>query len=295
MSTPAELLREWVVRRAPPEGAAWFEETLERLAREPSDRSLYIALGFAPRRLGKADLALSPEELEAAGRARPGWDPSDWSIDQAARLAFLLARFEGDEEAFARLLETLFTTADVGELVCFYRGLPLYPGQHLLVARAREGARTNMRPVFEAVAHRNPYPTERFDEAAWNQMILKALFVGSRLWPIRGLDDRRNPDLARMLVDYAHERRAAGRPVDPELWRCVGPFAEGRMLDDLATALASADPLEREAAALALSESPDPDAAAVLAKDPDLEAAVREGRTSWQALAARLGAREQPS
>ncbi len=66
MSTPAELLRDWVVRRAPPEGAAWFEETLERLAREPSDRALYIALGFAPRRLGKADLALSPEELEAA-------------------------------------------------------------------------------------------------------------------------------------------------------------------------------------------------------------------------------------
>jgi hypothetical protein len=295
VSTPADLLRDWVVRRAPPEGAAWFEATLGRLAREPGDRALYLALGFAPRRLGKADLALGPEEREAAARARPGWDPSDWSIDQAARLAFLLARFEGDEEAFARLLETLFVTADVGELVCFYRGLPLYPGQHLLVARAREGARTSMRPVFEAVAHRNPYPTERFDEAAWNQMILKALFVGSRLWPIRGLDDRRNPDLARMLVDYAHERRAAGRPVDPELWRCVGPFAGGRMLDDLATALASADPLEREAAALALSESPDPDAAAVLAKDPDLEAAVRQGLVSWEALAARLGAREQPS
>lgn len=295
MTTPAELLRDWVVRRAPPEGAAWFEETLERLAREPSDRALYLALGFAPRRLGKADLALSPEELEAADRARPGWDPSDWSVDQAARVAFLLARFEGDEEAFARLLETLFVTADVGELVCFYRGLPLYPGQHLLVARAREGARTNMRPVFEAVAHRNPYPTERFDEAAWNQMILKALFIGSRLWPIRGLDDRRNPDLARMLVDYAHERRAARRPVDPELWRCVGPFAGDGMLDDLAIALASADPLEREAAALALSESPDPRAAAVLAKDPDLEAAVREGRISWRALAAKLGAREQQS
>jgi hypothetical protein len=285
-------LRDWVSRRASPEGAAWFEQTLDALSRAPSDRALYLALGFAPRRLGKADLALTPEELAAAARARPGWDPSDWSIDQAARLAFLLARFDGDEEAFARLLETLFVTADVGELVCFYRGLPLYPGQHLLVARAREGARSNMRPVFEAVAHRNPYPTERFAEAAWNQMILKALFIGSRLWPIQGLDHRRNPELARMLIDYAHERRAAGRPVDPELWRCVGPFAEGRMLDDLALALTSADPLEREAAALALSESPDPQAAAVLARDPALAAAVRAGRLSWQSLVAQLHARE---
>lgn len=295
MNGPAELLRDWVVRRASPEAAAWFEETLERLAREPSDRALYIALGLAPRRLGKADLALSPEELEAARAARPGWDPADWSIDQAARLAFLLGRFEGDEEAFVRLLETLFATADVGELVCFYRGLPLYPGQHLLVARAREGARTNMRPVFEAVAHRNPYPTERFDEAAWNQMILKALFVGTRLWPIQGLDARRNPDLACMLIDYAQERRAAGRPVDPELWRCVGPFAEGGMLDDLALALRSADPLERGAAALALAESPDPRAASVLGGAPDLAAAVREGRVSWPALVAELEAREQRS
>lgn len=295
MTTPAELLRHWVMHRAPAEAAVWFEETLARLAREPTDRTLYIALGFAPRRLGKADLALSAEELDAARRARPGWDPSDWSIDQAARLAFLLARFEGDEQAFVRLLETLFMTADIGELVCFYRGLPLYPGQHLLVARAREGARTNMRPVFEAVAHRNPYPAERFDEAAWNQMILKALFIGSRLWPIQGLDDRRNPDLARMLVDYAHERRAAGRPVDPELWRCVGPFAEANILDDLAVALTSADPLEREAAALALAESPDPRAASVLARDPEREAAIREGRLSWQTLAAAVTAREQRS
>lgn len=292
MTAPAQLLRDWVSRRASPEGAAWFAQTLDALSRAPSDRALYLALGFAPRRLGKADLVLTPDELAAAGRARPGWDPSEWSIDQAARLAFLLARFDGDEGAFVRLLETLFVTADVGELVCFYRGLPLYPGQHLLVARAREGARSNMRPVFEAVAHRNPYPTERFAEAAWNQMILKALFIGSRLWPIQGLDARRNPELARMLIDYAHERRAAGRPVDPELWRCVGPFAEGRMLDDLALALTSADPLEREAAALALAESPDPQAAAVLARDPTLAAAVQAGHLSWQRLAAQLHARE---
>ncbi len=73
------------------------------------------------------------------------------------------------------------------------------------------------------MAHRNPYPSERFAENRWNHMVLKAIFVGSPLHPIQGLDARANPPLARMLCDYAHERWAAGRPVSPELLRCVGP------------------------------------------------------------------------
>ena len=65
-------------------------------------------------------------------------------------------------------------------------------------------------------------------------MVLKALFVETTLAPIVGLDERANPELARILRDYAHERWAAGRPVSPELWRCVGPFAtDAAALDDL--------------------------------------------------------------
>jgi hypothetical protein len=123
--------------------------------------------------------------------------------------------------------------------------------------------------VFEAVAHRNPYPAERFGEDAWNQMVLKALFIGAALAPVQGLERRANPALARMLRDYARERRAAGRPVSPELWRCVGPFAEeAEALDDLALALRGPDPAEREAAALALAACPAPRARALLAAGP---------------------------
>ena len=57
-------------------------------------------------------------------------------------------------------------------------------------------------------------------------MVLKALFVDSALAPITGLDERANPELARILIDYARERWAAGRPVTPELWRPVKPFME---------------------------------------------------------------------
>jgi hypothetical protein len=146
-----------------------------------------------------------------------------------------------------------------------YRTLPLLSHAEAHVARCTEGIRTNIPPVFCAVAHRNPYPQERLDENAWNQMVLKALFIGVPLAPIRGLDTCANPALARMLRDYAHERWSAGRPVSPELWRCVGPHADADARRDLGRVLVEGAPPERAAAALALRACPHPEAAALLA------------------------------
>ncbi len=280
-----ELLAGWVVERVPAEAAAWFRAQLEAVPRAGDDKPLYLALGFAPRRLGKADLRLSAAELEAARRLRPGLDPVDWSVDQAARLALVLASHDGDDRRFKERLETLFRTADIGETIAFYRGLPLYPAPELLVARAREGARSGMRPVFEAVAHRNPYPAERFDENAWNHLVLKALFIGTTLDPIQGLDGRANPSLARMLCDYAHERWAAGRPVSPELWRCVGPHADEAALADLARVLETGGGEERRAAALALSACPRPEARTLMARFPELAGPIGRGEIRWAAFA----------
>jgi hypothetical protein len=145
-----------------------------------------------------------------------------------------------------------------------------------------------MRAVFEAVAHRNPYPKQQFSENRWNHMVLKALFVGSTLHPIQGLDQRANPPLARMLSDYAHERWAAGRPVSPELWRCVGPHADDESLADLQRVLATGDAIERQAAALALSTNTAARARELLAAAPDLAAAIAGRKLSWQSLSQQL-------
>lgn len=255
------------------------------LCDKPSDKTVYLALGYATRNLGKADLDLRPDEHVEARAARRDWDPSDWSIDQAARIAFVLASHDGNAAAFSRKLEQLFITADIGELIAFYRALPLYPNPKLHLARAREGTRSAMQPIFEAVAHRNPYPREEFDENAWNHMVLKALFIGSKLDPIQGLDERTNPSLARMLCDYAHERWAAGRPVSPELWRCVGPRADHGAVADLAKVLKSDDANERRAAALALSASDHPHAQQVLQSSMDLQVAAKSGRITWADVA----------
>jgi len=282
--TPRELLVRWLVRQLSPEAMTWLEKSLAQLRTSGKDADLYMAVSLAARKAGKADLALSEADVRDAQAARAGWDPRGWSADQAARVALLLS-LDNDPGRLSRCLDQLCITADVSELAAFYRGLPLYPDPPRYLARATEGLRTNMKNVFEAIAHRNPYPSEQFPEAAWNQMVLKAVFIGLALWPIANLDRRANAALARMLRDYAHERWAAGRPVSPELWRCVGPYASGAMLQDLEKVLGQGTEPERKAAALALHASRDPAAAALLRHSPELARAAAAGELNWQNLA----------
>ena len=283
--SPTDLLLSWLRQRILPDNAAWLEEQLHKVW-DGGDRELYIALGMAPRRLGKADLDLSSDDLAAAEAARPGWEPSAWSVDQAARIVILVT--VSDRADFPERFAELCRTADLAEAIAYYRGLPLYAGPERLEWQAGEGLRTNMRAVFEAVAHKSPYPREVFDDARWNQMVLKALFIDSRLHPIQGLDERANAELAAILRDYAHERWAAGRSVSPELWRCVGPFADGAALADLERVLNSGQPLERQAATLALAASPAAEARGLLGRHPDLRAAVESGALTWDAVASEL-------
>jgi len=278
---PLELLRSWVLRQAGDQ-AGWFAERLEALAAGAPLRELHIVLGLAPRRLGKADLALTEADEAEAEAAHPGWRPRGWSVDGAARVAALLA-YRG-ERPFAETFKDLRRTSDVAEMIALYRGLPLYPKPESLDFEVGEGLRSNIVAVFEAVTQNNPYPRDHFDEHRWNHMVLKALFVGSRIAPVLGLDERANAELARIMRDFAHERWAAGRQVPAELWRCVGPFADDEAaLGDLKRALAGG-PAERAAAALALTASPAAGAAAILAAAPELARAAADGALSWDAL-----------
>lgn len=281
---PLDLLKTWLERQADPQGLAWLAEQSEGLRTAPSSRALAIAYGLAPRKIGKAPLALTAEDLAAAEAARPGWRPAGLSLDQAARIVLLLeAAAAGD---FPDRLKALLSTADLNEQIAAYRGLPLYPQAEALTPIATEGLRSAVRVVFEGVAHHNPFPAEQFSEAAWNQMVLKALFVEARLHPIAGLDARWNAALARMLSDYARERAAAGRPISPELWRGVGRFADDAALDQLSFVLSTGGPAEQQAAALALSEAGTEGVARLGAARPDLASAIQSGAIAWDKVAA---------
>ena len=196
------LADEWISRATNENAVSWFRDTIERIRHESSGDKLAMAIGLAPRRLGKADLPLTSDDKARAMALRPGLDPSEWSIDQAARIAFMVASYAGDDAAFAAAFDGFCATAGLNELIALCRGLPVYPAAALLEPRAREAVRSGMKPVFEAVAHRNPYPVECFAEDAWNQMVVKAFFIGSHLWPIQELDRRGNPRSG------AHARRS---------------------------------------------------------------------------------------
>ena len=89
------------------------------------------------------------------------------------------------------------------------------PFSHLAIAV--EACRSNVKPVFEAIACTNTYPCHYFPESNFNQMILKALFIGSSLHAIVGLPKRLNPQLRQMATDFARERKVAGRPVPEDI------------------------------------------------------------------------------
>jgi hypothetical protein len=281
--SPSQLLHHWLFRQLSGEASLWLRDALASARSDPSDRNFFKLFGFVPRKVGKDDLRLSGDDLQAAVAVRAGWDPHLWSVDQGARVLLLLHSQANPQELHLRA-EQIHMTADVGELVALYRGLPLYPQQPLYAKRGTEGIRTNIRPVFEAVAHFNPFPREQFDELAWNQMVLKALFIGTPLWPIQGLDQRANPTLAAMLVNYAHERWAAHRTVSPELWRCVGPFADEAVLSDLQRVLESEDQREHQAAALAIAACPHPRAKEILAVEAKLQRSMPSADMNWDRL-----------
>jgi len=278
MRAPLGLLDAWIATTA--DDPAWWRERFASMA-GAARRDFHLAFGLAPRRCGKADLALGEADRATAEAAVPGWRPQRWSVDQAARVALVLARAAAlAEEAWLDELQECWTTAEIGEAVALGKGLAVFPCGARLEPRAREALRSNAAAQFAAVAHHNPYPAAHLDEEAWNQMVLKACFLGLPLDPIQGLDARANPALARMCYDFARERRAAGRPVAPELWRCVAPQAGEDARAELRRMLAGDDDAERRAAALALARC-DPDA---LADRPDLAAACRSGALTWTTL-----------
>jgi len=278
-----KLLRDWLRRQLDATQNGWLDAQLAALAEDPSDGTLHIALGLVPRRLGKADLALSEADFAAAERALPGWKPQGWSLTDAARI-LLLASLPRAGKPFAERFRALCETADVAEAIALYRGLPLYPEPAALEAQVGEGLRSNVKAVFEAIAHHNPYPRQVFDQHRWNHMVLKALFIGSRLAPVEGLDERANAELARIMCDFAHERWAAGRPVPFEIWRCVGPFADDAAIRDLARVLSGGEDVERRAAALALSVCPDENAGKLLSGVPALSNEIASKKLTWATL-----------
>lgn len=160
--------------------------------------------------------------------------------------------------------------------------LILLPNAGDYLNAAVEALRSNISTVFNAIALKNPYPATFFNEQQWNQMYLKAVFIESDLSKILSVDDRGNDDLSRIISDYAHERWAASRTINPLFWRPVSKSMNGQLLKDMQRLLSSESIVENEAGALCCYNSNDTDAKELLNGYPELLSKIEEGKLSWE-------------
>ena len=244
--------------------------------------ALYMSFSKTVRLFGKNYIEYSAAESAQAGQIRKDWIPPS-SIDKAIRLLLLLETPHIHPQQFYDILENLFDTADVGELVALYGALPVLPYPEQFIIRCTEGIRSNMGEVFEAIANNNPYPADFLNEEAFNQMVLKCLFVGKPLYLVVNLNERLNPKLAQMALDYANERFAALRKVNPELWQLVAPWTRPQDMHDIERIIWTGDDFDRQAAALLCSVSNLTEAKNFYATS-NYRQAIEKGDLTWHTL-----------
>ncbi|WP_049629472.1 EboA domain-containing protein [Cellvibrio sp. pealriver] len=200
----------------------FIQRTQDQIATGVTDDRFTQLVALASRHVPRQMLNPTSAELEQAAALISGWSPKAWSLLDTVRVSFILARADLAEPAFAQRFNQWFRFADEGESCAYYRALCLLPEPQQHIWRAAEGCRTNMRSVFAAVACDSPYPFLYFDDLAWNQMLLKALFIGEPLQHIYGFNLRTTAELITMVNDYVDERCSAGRDIPADVRLLIG-------------------------------------------------------------------------
>jgi hypothetical protein len=240
----------------PETGRTWLDAALATAERGSRPELLRLYTGAAVR-AGRGPFAAS----EALRQAAAGVVFERWTIEDAVRAALLLSRATvAAEDEFVLAATACYEEGDASEQQSWLRAVALLPCAARFVALVVDACRTNILPLFEAIACEGPFPARHFPERGFNQMVLKALFNGVPLERIAGLDTRLNPELSRMTDDYVSEREAAGRPVPCDIWLVLAPHAPGAAaLDRVRRYLEHADPAHRRhaAAGLARREAPE--------------------------------------
>lgn len=202
-------------------GAAWFRAALAAVARDASQ--LGPRWSGAGRRLGRNAVTLTGEE-----RAQAPFPVDGWGLDELGRTSLLGAALTAlPEDRHVDLVEELYRTGELREQQAVVRALAHLPVPGRFVAIGIDSVRNNALSLLEAIMCDNPYPASFFPDAAFNQMVMKALFNALPLSRVLGLERRRTGELVRMVTAWQSERRAAGRSVPEDATRFIegGPHA----------------------------------------------------------------------
>lgn len=271
--------------RLPTSSWQWLSSQAESLAADPNPGLVARTFTSLPRQLKSDDtsptisLDESPVDLNGLSLTVRGW-----TIVRLARVWVLTCIPKLDEADYVPLIERLFKYGDMEELVALYSALPVYYYREAWQLRCKEGIRSNIGPVRHAVMVNNPYPAHFLDEEAWNQLVLKAFFTDEDIPHIIGLKQRNNMRLAQALTDYAYERYAAHRDINPMLWILVGPFMDNRAFDLMERIIDESQVLLTQQAIRYAFGHSDYGGARQYLKENDLPVSLSEYRgTPWEA------------
>ncbi|HEY6978210.1 MAG TPA: EboA domain-containing protein [Chitinophagaceae bacterium] len=278
------LFEEIIKQNVSADGWNWLAEKVALVNKGVNAAQLNIAFATVPGKTGKKPIEISAMQEKKIDVLLPGFSIRGWTTDRLSRVWLLMNLNSADKDDYIRRIENLFKAAEMNELVALYSSLPLLAYPDAWKFRCTEGIRSNIGTVLEAIMYENPYPSGYLDEPGWNQMVLKAFFTEKNVERITGLDQRANKRLASILCDYAHERWAAHRVVNPQLWRLVGKFIDENNFSDILKLFNSGNPSEKKAAALALSESDFMPAKDLLNQTTNLKNAISEKTLSWNSL-----------
>ncbi|HRQ89010.1 MAG TPA: EboA domain-containing protein [Bacteroidia bacterium] len=246
-----DLLFQILRSSAPPEAVSWLEEAVSGQEADFQRRPFYYAFSGVSRHFPKkAKVEVSSAQTAELSKLAPGLAVERWDPFRLARVLLLLVLAKQEKAVFLETLSALLNTADLREQAAIFSAFPLFPHQEELVESARDGLRSNIVDIFDSIALDNPFPARHFPDEAWNQMVLKAIFIQRPLHRIEGIDHRRNAELAAAISSLAHERWAAGRRLTPEAWRNCASLVTDGIADDLRHLVSHGDLSDRKAAAL---------------------------------------------
>ena len=264
-----------------PDSVAWLKGKIESLKENKSSKDLFMTYSLLNVKFDAANV-ISFDALDTtSSRYLSGHNAT---MLQVSRIYFLAEVLSQDIEFYTPKVANIIQVADTGELETFLKYLVLLPNPEAYKQTAVEALRTNIATIFDAISLNNPYPAEYFNDQQWNQMFLKAAFMERDLSQIASIDERANEDLARIISDYAHERWAAGRKIDPLFWRPVSKFLNEQLLGDMKTLLNSDDVVENLAGALCCYYSENEKALALLNGKPELKHKIADGHTTWNTI-----------
>lgn len=262
----------------------WLEEKAVVIREEKGGTQLNLAFATVPRKTGRHPIKLAESEKKIIEDVYKGLILEDWTVDRLSRLWLLKQLDSSEEQLYYNKIENLFLAAEMHELAALYSSLYFFEYPQHWIRQCSEGIRSNIGLVLESIMYNNPYPAKYLDNLAWNQLVMKAFFTEKDVKRIIGLDERANKELALILVDYANERWAAHRSVNPQLWRLVSGFIDETNFSDIEKAFKSVDIKEKRAAALASHHSKYKPAKNLLESDPGLKSAILKNNLNWNSL-----------